>query len=1168
MRFESIRFERVGPFEDTQIRFNPNAQLHLVHGPNEAGKSSALKQILAFLFGFEGQSKDDFLHDYRHHRVHANFVSQSKQKQAAIRKRGHKETLSGANEQDLHPSILSQGDYDKLFAIDRIRLENGSHELFSGTSELNAVLFEAMTGMPSVSEVRKRLNANKAELLKPRAGRVGELITKIQDATNCEKEELKRVANSADQAKEYRMTVETLAKVEEELILNRKEIKGLERLLRGKGLLTDLQQKEGELLQIGPLPSLTSHFEREWEKARLERTKWEGSFSSLEETLKRLANQLEDVEKPRLEIGQLTQIDNLVALKAHVESAFLDRPLFVDQSNHLRSHIKTWVAEWFPSRVNQELLAWLPEERICDQIHDAATQWENAASGHSVAKDSLEESQQILAELAQKVDNLETLEDQGLLKSVLEELSQLGYTDQSLNKMETKLNTGFEDLLARGNRLVPPVTGVIALESIACPTVAEIQGLVGQWRSLEEAEGNCSHALTSCKNDLTVKQKELERLQAGISAGANREEYERTKGLRDQTWDWIRGERKGIPSQKEAVRKLTESAGVGFDLDETMTGLIVKVDQQANALLLHSDLVSKCELLAGEIAKGEQTLRDWEADAAQHTAKREALHGDFIQRWESWHAGPTVIRDIHGLGEWFQKVAALQKELKEYRDLRQEHDAKVSEFAELGKRLSEALGETGTIQILRQKAKTKIDNRGQQEVERTKWMASRDTQLKTTTKAQRQLEKYLGQLRIAQEKWENLVGPLGDPIHEGERTGLAGWFKKIRSEEKEIKGFLDRIASMTQMLDAFLASLAEATQTLGVGAGPWDKATWQGALQILQQLATEDREKSTTLKAITAEWMQAKVRFDQTTIQRDQSHSVFAGLFQQTQCDQEKEVPDLVERIKKKTRLEQEIDRKRSQLAQDMKVSVKEYQAEMGDKKGQEMEDAIDDLERQFQGLDAKAKDLRSKRQSMEAIHTELGSSEKAAEARQQIEDLKVQLERAVGEWKLNHLSLLCLKQAIERNRRLGSQTPLARAAQFFKSMTKGRFEDIDFDEDGGKVNLKVRRAKTDQPMGITAVEGNGLSEGTACQLWLSLRLAGIEARVDQMLKEGLPPMPVVLDDVLVSFDEERTTAALEVLAKIGQKTQVILFSHHQFVSDLAEKTLGDRADLIALTRT
>ena len=59
--------------------------------------------------------------------------------------------------------------------------------------------------------------------------------------------------------------------------------------------------------------------------------------------------------------------------------------------------------------------------------------------------------------------------------------------------------------------------------------------------------------------------------------------------------------------------------------------------------------------------------------------------------------------------------------------------------------------------------------------------------------------------------------------------------------------------------------------------------------------------------------------------------------------------------------------------------------------------------------------------------------------------------------------------------------------------------------------------------------------------------------------------MPIILDDVLVSFDEERTKAALEVLAEIGQKTQVILFSHHHHVSELAKMTLGERADLIAL---
>ena len=62
------------------------------------------------------------------------------------------------------------------------------------------------------------------------------------------------------------------------------------------------------------------------------------------------------------------------------------------------------------------------------------------------------------------------------------------------------------------------------------------------------------------------------------------------------------------------------------------------------------------------------------------------------------------------------------------------------------------------------------------------------------------------------------------------------------------------------------------------------------------------------------------------------------------------------------------------------------------------------------------------------------------------------------------------------------------------------------------------------------------LSRGTADQLYLSVRLA-----VCQLCLEPGSPSPLVLDDALLSFDDERMVLALNYLAGLGQ--QVLLFS-------------------------
>lgn len=77
------------------------------------------------------------------------------------------------------------------------------------------------------------------------------------------------------------------------------------------------------------------------------------------------------------------------------------------------------------------------------------------------------------------------------------------------------------------------------------------------------------------------------------------------------------------------------------------------------------------------------------------------------------------------------------------------------------------------------------------------------------------------------------------------------------------------------------------------------------------------------------------------------------------------------------------------------------------------------------------------------------------------------------------------------------------------------------------------------------------MSVGTTDQLYLSLRLSSLESYLDNN-----EPMPFILDDILIKFDNERAIATLKVLAELSKKTQVIFFTHHQHLVELAEVSI------------
>jgi len=133
---------------------------------------------------------------------------------------------------------------------------------------------------------------------------------------------------------------------------------------------------------------------------------------------------------------------------------------------------------------------------------------------------------------------------------------------------------------------------------------------------------------------------------------------------------------------------------------------------------------------------------------------------------------------------------------------------------------------------------------------------------------------------------------------------------------------------------------------------------------------------------------------------------------------------------------------------------------------------------------------------------------------------------------------------AIERYRDKSQGPILTRAAELFRRITNGSFEGLraEFDDTGRPVIVGARSGNAE----LVTVEG--MSDGTADQLYLALRLAGLE----MYLKKN-EPLPFVVDDILIMFDNDRAAATLRVLAELSEKTQVIFFTHHRHLVELAE---------------
>jgi uncharacterized protein YhaN len=86
---------------------------------------------------------------------------------------------------------------------------------------------------------------------------------------------------------------------------------------------------------------------------------------------------------------------------------------------------------------------------------------------------------------------------------------------------------------------------------------------------------------------------------------------------------------------------------------------------------------------------------------------------------------------------------------------------------------------------------------------------------------------------------------------------------------------------------------------------------------------------------------------------------------------------------------------------------------------------------------------------------------------------------------------------------------------------------------------------------GASLVTIDGMSDGTADQLFLALRLAALE----QWLDAGIA-LPFLADDLFINFDDRRAHAGFTVLGEIARRTQVLFFTHHDHLRAIAERAL------------
>lgn len=190
------------------------------------------------------------------------------------------------------------------------------------------------------------------------------------------------------------------------------------------------------------------------------------------------------------------------------------------------------------------------------------------------------------------------------------------------------------------------------------------------------------------------------------------------------------------------------------------------------------------------------------------------------------------------------------------------------------------------------------------------------------------------------------------------------------------------------------------------------------------------------------------------------------------------------------------------------------------------------DREAVAEDLEAVRADLSTLRSSLDRIAGRLHAAGDPLALQAAAERLTDEIAGLEGEYAAIELAMSTLAHANTQLQGRFSPALGKRAAEIFDGLTGGAY--------GGVILDKTLRVSA-EPTGTGVPRDVGyLSAGAADQLYLAVRLAVCDL--------VLPPdnaVPIVLDDALSSFDDERCAAALAFLRKEAETRQILLFTCH-----------------------
>jgi uncharacterized protein YhaN len=1146
MRLCQLVLVRFGPFTDTALELGrASGRLELVYGPNEAGKSTALRAVNGLLYGIPERTTDDHLHPMRDLRLTGELVSADGRLLQLTRLKRRKNSLLAPDGEPLDESVLARflggvtsSTFLHTFGLNHETLREAADALIEGKGDIGVSLFDAAMGGSGARAVLASLEEEAESLYSPRdrAGKrlVNHTLGELALATERVNNAITPPQSFLDQQAELNKKKAELADVDAR---RRKLLAEAERLRFALGavpLFGEADRIARELAALGPVPILSAGAASRRERIVVERATLQKEIVHFEAELRSLGEKRREIFVPEgLQALAVDRVKDLGSRLGAYRTAQNDLPKRRARLAALEAERARLEQKLGPIRVEAS-----PDAATRERLSALALGHGELVSAAERGSVDLAEQKQDIADKEQALSLLGEAEDHRVLERAVRVAERSGDLERTLAELAQESSATERAATALVQKLGLGQRSLGSIGELEPPLAETVQRFERDFERAERDLESAESALIANAERIADAERDLSAL---TRAGAVPSEVElaEVRGRRDADWRDLRSVLTAPKRKRDGLsEQLADHERAVQDSDEV-----------ADRLRREAERVAK---VAHVEAEREAALAEKQRVFAHASACRE-VQDQLSREWNAaWQAvlAPKSPREMLAWLARFHELAEKLERLAQLADKRTslEREREQQRSAVAGCLDSDSTADDGSLRALIDRAHAELDRRREIANRRATLEASLAETRGLVARTERRAREAELKLMGWQEEWAPAVARIGlaaDALP-AEVNAVLGVLADIELQDKEVRDLRERIAGMERDADLLSRHVAEllAEHAPDLASQSWPKAAHElerrhsEAMQNLVRASDLDRQIADSAKRV-SESRQKLLRVE----------ADLSALLDEAKVDDVSQLPEVEERVRAAQRLAEDRARNETQLAaligSRTQVSAREevWGVDLGEARGR-----LADIERELEELQEQQKELHADQRGLGVWLSELESSTRAAEAKADELALVAKARAGLERYLKLTLAARVLRREIDRYRERHQGPVLSRANELFQRLTVGRYSGVRPDVDSQDVaTLRAVRASDG-----ALIDVQGLSDGARDQLYLALRLATLEHYA-----ASSEPLPLVLDDVLVHFDDERAKAALQVLAEVAQRMQILLFTHHAHVVKLAESELS-----------